>query len=192
MISRLKSEKGIDLVIKAFPKMNWNDFQLIIMGSGNLYYEGLLSSLGSEYPENVVYLSEYSYDLARRIYGASDIYLMPSQYEPCGIGQLYAMRYGAVPVVNPVGGLRDTVLDIGYASGNEKSERPTGFYLDEWSDKGLISALEKAIETYHTPNWTSYVDNCMRLNSSWQQRVNDYILIYRQLMEKDIDKQENQ
>lgn len=192
MISRLQSEKGIDLVLKAVKKINCKAFQLIIMGSGNLYYEGLLSSLGSEYPGNVVYIPEYSHDLARRIYGASDIYLMPSQYEPCGIGQLYAMRYGAVPVVNPVGGLRDTVLDIEYAPEDGRSGRPTGFYMEEWSDKGLIQALEKAINSYNTPNWVSYVNNCMKLDSSWQQRVDDYILIYRQLLQNHIEKQENQ
>ena len=84
------------------------------------------------------------------------------------------------------------MTDIEYPSVDERIEKPTGFYLDEWSDKGLISALEKAIDSFHTPNWTSYVDNCMKLNSSWEQRVGEYILIYRQLMEKDIEKQENQ
>ncbi|NLC44868.1 MAG: glycosyltransferase [Clostridiales bacterium] len=196
MISRLQTEKGIDLVIKAFQKLNWESFQIIIMGSGNLYYEGLLSSLSSEYPENVVFLPEYSHDLARKIYGASDIYLMPSQYEPCGIGQLYAMRYGAVPVVNPVGGLRDTVVDAGHTSKDRSMDvvrrKTTGFYLEEWTDKSLVSALERAINTYNTSTWTSYVNNCMRYNSSWQQRVDDYIFLYRQLMEKPIEKQENQ
>jgi starch synthase len=199
MISRLQPEKGIDLLIKAFQKMNGHSFQIIIMGSGNPYYEDLLSNLESEYPENLVYIPKYSFDLARKIYGASDIYLMPSQYEPCGIGQLYAMRYGAVPVVNPVGGLRDTVLDVEYASeriaGGTKI-RPTGFYLEEWSDKALISALERATNTYNTPKWESYVKNCMEYDSSWGQRVGDYIQIYRQLMENTIEntieKQETQ
>ena len=96
MISRLDPEKGIDLVAKALPEMDRSAYQLILMGSGNSYYDGLLADLAREYPENVVVIPEYSFDTARRLYGASDIYLMPSRFEPCGLGQLYAMRYGAV------------------------------------------------------------------------------------------------
>jgi starch synthase len=177
MISRLIPEKGIDLVVRALQELDRDAFQLILMGSGNPYYEGLLAGLAKEYPENIVVIPEYSLDLARKIYGASDIYLMPSQYEPCGIGQLYAMRYGAVPVVNPVGGLRDTVVDA-----KDDRKGTNGFYMPEWSSKGLVSALDHAICTYHTPQWASYVKNGMNDDFSWQNRVTDYITLYRELL----------
>jgi starch synthase len=177
MISRLIPEKGIDLVAKALQKMDGDAFQLILMGSGNVYYEGLLAGLAKEYPENLVLIPEYSLDLARKIYGASDIYLMPSRYEPCGIGQLYALRYGAVPVVHPVGGLRDTIVDAG-----QDPKSANGFYMTEWSSQGLINALEKAVHTYHTPQWAAYINNGMSVDSSWKNRVTDYIKLYREML----------
>lgn len=180
MISRFNPEKGIDIIIKALQYMELDSFQLILMGSGNAYYNGLLAELMRDNPGKVIVVPEYSLDLARKIYGACDIYLMPSLYEPCGIGQMYAMRYGAVPVVNPVGGLSDTI--ISEQGGDPKTAN--GFYMTEWSGKGLAAAIREAIEAYHSPKWSSYVKNCMKVDSSWQNRVQDYIRIYKDLLEQ--------
>ena len=177
MITRLDASKGIELLIKALPQVDISTFQLIILGSGSSYYQGLLSSLASEYPDNIVVDYNYSSDLAKRIYAASDIYLMPSQYEPCGLGQLYAMRYGVVPVVNPVGGLRDTVVDD-----RENPRNSCGFHMDEWSGKALVSALNRAIKEYGSPHWKLLAKNCMSVDSSWQYRAVKYRKLYEEMI----------
>jgi starch synthase len=179
MITRLDYSKGIDLLLEAIKKMEVSTFQLIILGSGSQYYQGKLSAVAAKYPNNIIADFIYDSTIAKKIYAAADIYLMPSQFEPCGLGQLYAMRYGTVPVVNPVGGLKDTVKDECL-----KKRRPSGFYMEEWSSDGLVSALKRAISTYNTDKWDQYVINCMKYDSSWKRSVTEYAKLYWKLMNK--------
>lgn len=175
MITRLDYAKGIELLIKAIGTMDFTRFRLVIMATGNPYYQGLLASIAAGYPEAIIADFEYDPIRARRIYGAADIYLMPSLFEPCGLGQMYAMRYGAVPVVNPVGGLKDTVIDD-----KDSPKNSTGFYMEEWSSEALTKAVYRAIEAYHSPLWNNYVKNCMSLDFSWARSAQEY----RKLMEE--------
>jgi starch synthase len=178
MVTRLEQAKGIDLVIHAIKQMDLSSFQLIILGSGNSYYQEILADISAKYPKQVAVDFNYREDTAIRIYGAADIYLMPSQAEPCGLGQLYAMRYGAVPIVNPVGGLRDTVTDE-----RDNLAKATGFYMPEWSGEALYLTMTRAIEAYHRPEWNSYINNCMNYNSSWSKRVVEYIKLYDSMLQ---------
>lgn len=177
MVTRLEYAKGIDILIKAISYSDLSKFQLIIMGSGNPYYQGMFESMAAGYAGKIVFEFNYSAALAKRIYAAADIYLMPSKYEPCGLGQLYAMRYGAVPVVNPVGGLKDTVKDDA-----EKPAGNTGFYMEEWTGEALIRALNRAVKAYDTPEWTQIMKNCMKYRASWDKSVTKYLKYYNKLL----------
>lgn len=177
MVTRLEYAKGIDLLIKAISYSDLRTFQLIILGSGNLYYQGLLENITKEYSGRIVFEPNYSLELAKRIYAAADIYLMPSLYEPCGLGQLYAMRYGAVPIVNPVGGLKDTITDD-----NQHPEKTSGFYMEEWTSEALIKAVKRAIKTYHSKEWNNIVRNDMKYNASWKKSVLKYRKYYEKLL----------
>ena len=179
MITRLDYAKGIDILLKAISSFDFSKFQLIILGSGNPYYQGLLASITAVYPKSIAVDFEYSSITAKRIYAGADIYLMPSLFEPCGLGQLYAMRYGCVPIVNPVGGLRDTVI--------EDKENPTnsnGFYMSEWSGQALNEALNRALTAYHSSDWRYYIKNCMRYDSSWKRSVEEYKKYFNELLLK--------
>jgi starch synthase len=176
MVTRLDYYKGIDILLKAVSYLDLSKFQLIVLGSGNSYYQGMLSCIAAAYPGIIAVNFQYTPELARRIYAASDIYLMPSLYEPCGLGQLYAMRYGAVPVVNPVGGLKDTVTD------DSNPEKATGFFMEDWSGEALCHAIRRAVDTYHQPVWEQYIRNAMQYDSSWKSSVLQYRKAFEELL----------
>jgi len=177
IVTRLDYSKGIDTLIRAISYFDFNQFQLIILGTGSPNYQELLASIAEEYVENIVVDFHYSQEQAKKIYAAADIYLMPSLFEPCGLGQLYAMRYGVIPIVNPVGGLKDTVVDD-----ETNPKKHTGFYMEEWSGEALNKALIRAIVTYHSPSWEQYQKNCMDYDSSWKRSVIEYMKYYRELL----------
>ncbi|HHV13383.1 MAG TPA: glycogen synthase [Clostridiales bacterium] len=177
MVTRLDQAKGIDILLKAISYSRLSTYQLIILGSGNPYYHGILSGVTATYGKNIVADFCYSEALARQVYAAADIYLMPSLFEPCGLGQMYAMRYGAVPVVNPVGGLRDTVIPPG-----QGRDRANGFHMECWSGQALAKEMERAVTAYHSPEWRKYIRNGMRMDFSWQNSVLEYRKYYRELL----------
>ncbi len=180
MITRLDYSKGIDVLLKAISYFDFRRFQLIVLGSGNPYYQGLLANITAGYPQSMAVDFEYNSDIAKRIYAGADIYLMPSLFEPCGLGQLYAMRYGAVPVVNPVGGLKDTVFE-----NPEHPKKTTGFYMKEWSGQALDDALNRALTAYQSPDWFTIVKNCMEYNSTWKKSVEEYQKYFEELLKED-------
>ncbi len=177
MVTRLDYAKGIDILLKAISYSKLNTYQLIILGTGDPYYQGILSGIKSTYGENIVADFCYSESLARQIYAAADIYLMPSLFEPCGLGQMYAMRYGAVPIVNPVGGLRDTVIPRG-----QDMDMATGFHMENWSGQALAKEMERAVTAYYSPEWRQYIENGMRMDFSWKNSVLEYGKHYRKLL----------
>lgn len=177
MVTRLDYSKGMDILLKAISYLDLRTFQLIILGSGKPYYHGMLACISAAYGDNLVVEFDYSQELAKRIYAGADLYLMPSLLEPCGLGQLYAMRYGAVPVVNPVGGLKDTVIDD-----PAHPEVSNGFYMEDWNGEALTRAIRRAIATYHTPEWDRYMVNAMSYDSSWSRSVNKYSKCYEELI----------
>ena len=174
MVSRIVSHKGFELICDiARELMKWN-IQLVILGTGDPSYEHLLESVAknnrSKFSLNLCFDSK----LASKIYAASDIYLMPSKSEPCGLSQLIAMRYGTVPVVNATGGLKDTVEAFDGKNG-------TGFNFQSFSREDLLDAIRRALEVYggNKKSWDLVVTNCMKYDSSWDKPAREYMEIYK-------------
>lgn len=177
MVTRLEWIKGLDLVAEAMELMAQEKFRIVIHGSGNPYYQGLLTEMTRRFPEKVAVDFNYSPQLAKKIYAASDYYLMPSSYEPCGVGQLYAMRYGAVPIVNPVGGLKDTVKDRKNAKNNN------GFHMKNRDAESLAEAMKRAFSLYGTAELDRLRENGMKADWSWKNSAGQYIKFYTDVLD---------
>jgi starch synthase len=172
-IGRLDVQKGIDLLLGALPSFLNQGVQFVSLGQGNPEYLRGLKELEKKFPSNVHIKSDFAEPFAHKIYGGADIFLMPSRYEPCGLGQLIAMRYGAVPVVTPTGGLLDTVRPFG------SDPAPTGFVSAEISVPAVALAIQSALDLYEDGEaWAALRDRAMSQNFSWARSVRDYILMY--------------
>ena len=176
VVSRLTDQKGFDLIAAiADPLVRQAGCQLIVMGTGELRYHEFVNAIVERYPGRVAAFLTFNRGLAQRIYAGSDIFLMPSRMEPCGLNQMVAMRYGAVPVVHAVGGLADTVADFRPAT-----NLGTGFRFDDYEPMALYTALVRAVETYrHTGLWRQLVQRCMREDFSWDRSAQRYVDLYR-------------
>jgi starch synthase len=171
MIGRIDQQKGFDIAFAALQQMEELDWQFVMLGSGDPVLEGAARSLQAAYPDRVRIVLRFDADLSRRIYGGADMLLMPSRYEPCGLAQMIAMRYGCVPVVHATGGLKDTVHD----------DR-TGFLFSEAEPASLVEALWRAFDVYIDPGkWQIIQRNGMRADFSWTRPAKAYARIYRSL-----------
>lgn len=160
----------------AFEYILKNNNQLILLGSGEKYYEKMFAELTEKYSGLVSINLEFNEEKARKIYAGSDIFLMPSRYEPCGLSQLIAMRYGAVPVVHKTGGLADTVIDEGTNKGSG-----TGFAFSAYSKDSFIRAIKMAINQYNNRDvWSQLVKRAMIKEYSWEISAGDYFSLYRE------------
>jgi starch synthase len=181
VVSRLIEQKGMDLVADLVPELHLLGVRLVVLGSGDPLIEDRFRWLAARFRRNLAVEIEFDPALARRIVAGSDVILMPSRFEPCGLTQMYAMRYGAVPVVNPVGGLGDTVEDPGdeaLAAG-----QGTGFAMTEASREGLADALGRAIALYQDPDgWLRLVRAGMSRDFSWRAPAARYLEAYRELI----------
>lgn len=179
MISRLADAKGFDLMAQIAQPLIAQGVQLIVLGIGSQQYHELFQSLAARYPEQVAIFLTFNSELAQTIYAGCDMFLMPSRFEPCGLGQLIAMRYGSVPVVRSVGGLADTVheYDPNTGSGN-------GFTFTHYDPWELFAAIVRAIELYRFKDaWRVLQQRCMAADHSWQASARRYVEVYRQAME---------
>ena len=178
IISRLADQKGLDLVAVALDELLHMDIQLVVLGTGDGRYEHLFKEAAYHHPEKISANIFFSTDLSQKIYGGSDMFLMPSLFEPCGLGQLFAMCYGAVPIVRRTGGLADTVQQFDPASGTGN-----GFLFDDYDAYGMMWGIQQAVHTYtHTPkNWRKLVQNAMLCDFSWAQSAQKYITLYQQI-----------
>jgi len=177
VIARLASQKGSDLIDEIIPDLMILEVQLVVLGTGDPAYEKLFRSLAERYAGK--FLAKIAYDdrLAHQIEAGADIFLMPSRYEPCGLNQIYSMKYATVPVVRATGGLDDTVENFDGRQG-------TGFKFTEYSPSALLSTLRKALTTYQQrPQWQRLVQNCMKQDFSWSNSARQYAKIYRALAE---------
>jgi starch synthase len=171
MIGRIDQQKGLDIAFAALKQMEELDWQFVMLGSGDPVLEGAARSLQAAYPDRVRIVLGFEAELSRRIYGGADMLLMPSRYEPCGLAQMIAMRYGCVPVVHATGGLKDTV-----------HEGRTGFLFTEAEPASLVEALWRAFDIYIDPDrWQSIQRNGMRADHSWTRPAKAYARIYRSL-----------
>jgi len=172
MVSRMDQAKGIDIALKGLKLMAKQDWQLVLLGAGDPNLEATAKKLQEELPERVRVEPRYDPKLARQIYAGSDIFLMPSRYEPCGISQMIAMRYGSVPLVRAVGGLHDTVTD---------SE--TGFVFIDTKVKSFNDALRRALALYpYHSRWMNLQLAGMLQDFSWTNSARQYLEIYKKLM----------
>jgi len=176
-ISRLAIQKGIDVLIDAIKALPDEKFQLAILGAGETDLQTQLSQLAERYPDKVAVRFGYDESLSRAIEAGSDIFVMPSRYEPCGLNQFYSLRYGTVPLVTRVGGLADTVFDVDAA--DQKMEHRNGIVIDSATTKNLVSGVQRAINHYHDkPKWLQLQRSGMRASYSWNRSAAQYIALY--------------
>lgn len=180
LVGRLADQKGWDLVLPVLRQhlVQRRPTQWAILGSGNPAIEDELRWLADQYDHQVAAYIGFSDAIAHRIEAASDLFLMPSRYEPCGLNQLYSLRYGTVCVVNPTGGLADTIVDA--TPGNIANGLATGFHMESYSTESLDTAIGRALRIrYHEPeNWKKIVDTGMAIDWSWRKSAARYIELY--------------
>ncbi|MCG9967732.1 glycogen synthase GlgA [Pelotomaculum terephthalicicum JT] len=181
LISRLVDQKGLDLIAEIIDEIMDGDIQLVVLGSGETYYEKMFETIKSRYPEKMGIYIGFNAILAQRIYAGADMFLMPSRFEPCGLGQLISLRYGTIPIVRFTGGLADTVSDYNPANGSGN-----GFGFTEYSSVKLLDALNKALQLYREQvnDWQKLVINAMELDFSWARSGVEYIHLFQEAMSK--------
>ncbi len=175
MVTRLTHQKGIDLLHEVLPEfIGQGRVRLVALGSGEHHYESFMHSLQERYPGRAVFYSGYSEEFAHRIEASADLFLMPSMYEPCGLNQMYSLKYGTVPIVRRTGGLADSVRHFDPATGEG-----TGVVFNDFDPGGVRWALEQALEWYAEPAlWRRIVANGMREDFSWDRQVLEYERVY--------------
>jgi starch synthase len=175
MVSRLAEQKGADLLAAVLDDIVAMGFDLVVLGTGERRYEEAMRAAEAAHQGRVAVLTRFDERLAHRIYAASDLFLMPSRYEPCGLGQMIAMRYGTLPVVNRTGGLADTVVDVSQDGG-------TGFVLEELTPAELVATLSRAHELLAEPTKLADVrERAMARDFSWKASAREYVKLYEQL-----------
>jgi len=180
LISRLADQKGIDLIVANAAAWIARGYQIVILGSGDPDTEQSLHALADRNPSSLYFWRGFNETLARQIYAGGDIFLMPSRFEPCGLGQLMAMRYGTVPVVRATGGLKDTVVNY-----RSDPEHATGFHFTDAIPEAFDLALEAAVTAYRQPEqWSAISTRAMRRDSSWEASAADYTNLYLRLLNR--------
>ncbi|MBE6927169.1 MAG: glycogen synthase [Ruminococcaceae bacterium] len=179
MVTRLAGHKGIDLVCYIAHKLLQRDVQLVIVGTGERQYECVLSALQKQYPGKVCVKLAFDPKLACRVYAGVDMYLMPSKSEPCGLSQIIAMRYGAVPIVAETGGLKDTVPPFDPESGEGR-----GFTFGDYNGEAFLDAIDRAVAMYYNERdaFNALAKRNMQIDFSWQVPAGEYMQLYTKLL----------
>lgn len=177
-IGRLVEQKGIDLINAILPELfATTDASIIILGSGNRLYESELGGLVKKYPDRLHLHIGYSEDFAHKIEAGTDLFIMPSRFEPCGLNQMYSLRYGTPPVVNHTGGLADTVRDV--TAKTLKNKTANGFVAKEISSKALLATIQRALAVYNKPKqWQQVCEIAMRQEFGWKSSAKQYQALY--------------
>jgi starch synthase len=179
LITRLTSQKGIDLVMGVIEDIMALDLQLVVLGTGDKKYHDIFNSLKDKYPHNISVNITFDNNLAHRIYAGSDLLLMPSLFEPCGLSQLIAMRYGTIPLVRETGGLKDTVTPY-----NEVTKEGNGFTFTNYNAHDMLYTLNRALHIYKDRDkWEKVVFNAMNSDYSWNASAKLYMELYNKLLE---------
>lgn len=171
LVSRLVPQKGLDILLQTLPEFFKNNIQVAILGAGEKILETALRKLARRYPKNMSVTIHFDIPTAQRIYAASDFFLMPSLFEPCGLGQMIAMRYGAIPIVRATGGLKDTVRDY-----------YTGIVFTQYTETALLGALNRSLALYANKDaWYTVVARAMKQDFSWERSAREYIRLYKKI-----------
>lgn len=172
IINRLTAQKGVDLMLEIIPELVKSNCQLVVLGVGEDVYEKKLEEFSKKYPKNISVHIKFDPVLAQKIYAGSDIFLMPSRFEPCGLGQMIAMRYGTLPIVRKTGGLAETVQD-----------RKTGFVFEQYKKEALLGSVGEALDFYKNKNkWQELIRNAMSQDFSWEKSAKRYLELYKKMI----------
>ena len=181
VISRLVEQKGIDMLLAILPELVKQSVQLVVLGSGNKKFEQQLQQAVKKYPDQIGVHLGYDETLAHQIEGGADVFLMPSRFEPCGLNQMYSQRYGTLPLVSPVGGLFDTVVDA--TSKNIQDKAATGFVMPDVNETALLTTIERAMSIYKKPKeWRILMKSAMQQDFSWGKSAEAYNQLYEQAL----------
>jgi starch synthase len=174
VVSRLVDQKGFDILAEGFRSIAKLNVKLVILGTGQQKYHELFGELTRKYPKKLGLRLEFNNRLAHLVEAGSDFFLMPSRYEPCGLNQMYSLRYGTIPVVRATGGLKDTVSSL-----SSNGSRGNGILFKQYTSKALIAAIKKAVEFYKDKRALSLVrERIMREDHSWLRSARDYKQLY--------------
>jgi starch synthase len=174
MVSRLDEQKGLDILTSSFDSLFQKlEAQVVILGKGREEYHNLLRQAASKHPKQLAVFIDFDDALARLIYAGCDMFLMPSRFEPCGLGQLIAMRYGAIPIVRHTGGLVDTVQDL-----TQDLSKGNGFVFQDYDSEAMLAAIQRAVKSYRKEAWKEVMRRIMALDFSWQASARKYESLY--------------
>ena len=184
MIGRLADQKGFDLVAEALDELMERDLQLVILGTGQPSYHDLLADMASRFPDRIGVFLGFDDAVAHQIEAGSDMFLMPSRFEPCGLNQLYSLKYGTVPIVRETGGLADTVTD--YNEETEKAATATGFSFKGDGKDVLVAAVDRALTVYRSnpETWQKLLSRGMQQDWSWVRSARTYRELYRKAVQE--------
>jgi starch synthase len=181
LVSRLTDQKGFDLILDASDALMSLDATWVMLGSGERRYEEAWRAFAARYPDRVSTTIGFDERLAHHIEAGSDMFLMPSRFEPCGLNQMYSLRYGTVPIVRETGGLKDTVEDA-----DRSPATGTGFTFRDYTTAALIDAVSRASVAYRDPGrWTAIAQRGMRQDHSWDASAREYVKVYRAMLKAD-------
>lgn len=176
MVTRMTSQKGFDLIKSAFAKILRLPVQIVLLGSGDSEFERYFNTLHRRHREKAHTTLGFNDEWARQIYAGADLFLMPSQFEPCGLGQLISLRYGTIPIVHQTGGLTDTITDF-----NNRTGKGNGFVFTDYTPTALFHAVQRAVDTFEeTDNWQALVARVMNQDFSWNTSAQEYAEFYRE------------
>lgn len=174
LISRLVDQKGLNLIEEVFDNLLEEEIQFVVLGMGDRHYEEMFARMKEKYPDKMGSYIGYNGILAQRIYAGADMFLMPSKFEPCGLGQLISLRYGTLPIVRATGGLADTIVDYEPATGSGN-----GFSFEPYDAQVMLKTIKRALQVYQEPDkWRHLVVNALEQDFSWNRSSAEYIELY--------------
>jgi starch synthase len=178
MISRLADQKGFDLIGEALDDLLAMDLQLVLLGTGEKRYHEMFTRAARKFPKKVAVALTFDNALAHWIEAGADMFLMPSRYEPCGLNQIYSLRYGTVPIVRATGGLDDTIEDVSGGTG-------TGFKFNEYASSEMLKAIRRAVQAFaDRDQWRKLMRNGMARDFSWESSARQYVHLYRSIAKR--------
>jgi len=178
IVSRLASQKGLDLLEAILDELLRMDVQLVMLGSGDRHYQDYFRFAALRHADKLAVRIGFDEGLAHKIEAGADMFLMPSRYEPCGLNQLYSLKYGTIPIVRATGGLKDSVEEFDPVSGTG-----TGFVFESYSGAALQDAMNRALATYYRKDeWGILMKNAMTVDHSWSYSAREYLALYHKLL----------
>jgi starch synthase len=177
IVSRLATQKGFDLTAQIIEPLTFENIFMVVLGTGEAYYENLFRSLHERFPDKLSVRITYDETLAHKIEAGSDIYLMPSRYEPGGLNQIYSLKYGTVPVVRATGGLDDTIEEW-----DPKKRTGTGFKFENYAAEDYLKTVQRALAVFQDKEaWQTLMRNGMKQDYSWAKPTEEYIKVYKEV-----------